>query len=812
MMQQHALLVDNDPNFLNVFSDILTMEGYHVRTVSDGKEALSEIHRNPPDVLFTDLIIPKISGEQLIRYVRDDPAIAPMVIVVVSGAILEYSGHERIAADYFITKSNIHSFQQQILILSQKIRSSTIPDRMSFGRTLITDQSLRSRKIVEELLNDRRHILQVLENLHAGLLVYDTDLRILSANPAAEILLEKPISQILGNLVENQFEKKYHAILQARLKPGDADQELDGHLTVHSQDRILDMNISHLEDSLDGYWQGGLVLLVDVTRMEKLHGYLESAARVASMLLKRENAHDQVFRVLEIMGKAAGASRSYWYRNSRDVSGNVWMSLKSEWCADGVCSQSSLADLQQIYYRAGFSRWYAELSADRIISGAVKDFPESESRFLQSMGIRSVLIIPLLIKGCLEGFIGFDNCTREAPWKDPEIHLMRMATDSLAKAFDYEMSLIEKNKLEDQLLHAQRMKFMGEISAGLSHNFRNLLAGILGNAEWIRLKYPTEAEIQKCAGSIINIAQLGSDLISGLMKFSRLESRGPNRVFNLGDTLQECCQIVSASFDGHIKIQQKWPELIAVEGNPSELSQVFMNLFTNARDAMPDGGTLLIEAKEADHQIVIRISDTGCGMAEETTRRIFDPFFTTKEAGQGTGLGLSTAYGIVHNYGGDIQVFSQQGLGTVFTVVLPVSNGLDPPLQPEDEMLIPGHGEKILLVDDDEAISGILKELLECNGYIVTIAGSGRESVSLYPGCRPDVVLMDRNMPVMDGIAAATEILKIDPAARIIIASGYEAEGPDGVPAHLRNVIKGYIVKPFEIARLSKLLAEVLIP
>ncbi len=226
----------------------------------------------------------------------------------------------------------------------------------------------------------------MLENLQAGLLVYDIDFRILSANPAAEILLEKPISLILGNLVEDQFEKDYHAMLQKRLEPGDENQDISGYLTVHTQDKILNLNISHLKNSQDGSWQGGLVLMVDVTRLEKLHGYLESAARVASMLLKRENAHEQVFSVLEIMGRAAGASRSYWYQNSRDPSGNVWMSLKAEWCAEGVCSQSALADLRQIYYSAGFSRWHSELSADRIIAGAVKEFPESESRFLQVFG------------------------------------------------------------------------------------------------------------------------------------------------------------------------------------------------------------------------------------------------------------------------------------------------------------------------------------------------------------------------------------------------------------------------------------------
>jgi signal transduction histidine kinase/DNA-binding response OmpR family regulator len=812
MIQQNALLVDNDCKFLDTLGDILIQEGYRVRTARDGKEALSEIHRNPPDVLFTDLIIPKISGEQLIRYVRDNPAFAPMVIVVVSGAILEYSEHEKLAADYFITKSNIHSFRQHILDLSQKIRSRAVPDRGSFGRTLITDQSLRSRKIVEELLNNRQHILQVLENLQAGLLVYDIDFRILSVNPAAEHLLEKPISRILGNLVEDQFEKDYHASLHERLEPGDGTREISGNLTVHTQDRILDLNISHLKSSRDESWQGGLVLMVDVTRLEKLHGYLESAARVASMLLKRENAYDQVFSVLEIMGRAAGASRSYWYQNTRDPSGKVWMSLKAEWCAEGVCSQTTLADLRQIYYSAGFSRWYSELSADRIIAGAVKDFPESESPFLQSLGIRSILIIPLLMKGRFEGFIGFDNCFREVPWKDPEIHLMRMATDSLAKAFDHETSLAEKNRLQDQLMHSHRMKFMGEISAGLSHNFRNILAGILGNAELIRLKYQDIAEIQKCTSGIINIARNGSDLISGLMKFSRMEPRGPKRVFNLADTLQECCQIISTSFNKHIKIQNKWPPLIAVEGDPSELSQVFMNLFTNARDAMPGGGTLQIEAREGDQQIIIRVSDTGCGMTEEIARKVFDPFFTTKEVGQGTGLGLSTAYGIVQNYGGDIHVFSQPGLGTVFTVTLPCPLAREPQAHPCDDILIPGHGEKILLVDDDETIFGVLKDLLETNGYIVSIATSGQEAVNLYPACRPDVVLMDRNMPVMDGVAAATKILVMDPFARIIIASGYEAEGPDGVPPHLRNVIKGYIVKPFEIARLSKLLAEVLKP
>ena len=806
MNQKSVLIVDNDLIFIDIISNILLEEGYRIITARDGKEALAAILQAPPDVLFTDLIMPKISGEQLIRYIRDTVSLCRMVIVVVSGAILEYSGYEKIAADYFIIKSEINSFRKQILEVSQKISQYSPVER----HTLSLGQTLKSRKIVKDLLDNRQYILQILDNIKAGLLVYDSDLRILIVNPAAEILLGKPANLILGTSVEDQFDSKYHISLLAIIKSGCENHSLPGDLSVVSSNKILDLHISHLKDYPQSIWQGGLVLIHDVTQLEKLHGYLESAARVASLLLKRENILNQTENVLEIMGRAAGASRSYWYKNGW-TDGNIWMSLKAEWCAEGIRSHAANINVQRIYYDEGFSRWYQYLSTGRLISGAIDEFPEHERLFLHTLEIRSILIIPLLLNNRFEGFIGFDNCRTDTPWQDPEVNLLRLTTDSLAKALDYEASLDEKNKLQDQLMHSQRMKFMGEISAGLSHNFRNILTGIICNAELICLKYPDVAILQKHASSIINISRNGSDLISSLMKFSRMETKGPKRIMNLSDILEECYQIISTSFSKQIKIQKRWPPLLIVEGDASELAQVFMNLFTNARDAMPDGGMLQIDAsKEKLQTIVIKVSDTGKGMSEDTIRRIFDPFFTTKESGKGTGLGLSTAYGIVHNHDGDINVISQPGLGTVFTVTLPSAVVESHQPQHSDVTLIRGHSEKILIVDDDESIFDVLKDLLEGYGYSVVTATSGTQAIDLYASCQPDIILLDRNMPVMNGVNTAKHLLAIDPEVRIIIASGYEADGPDGIPEYLRNVIKGYIVKPCEIAELLRLLSEVL--
>jgi CheY-like chemotaxis protein len=230
-----------------------------------------------------------------------------------------------------------------------------------------------------------------------------------------------------------------------------------------------------------------------------------------------------------------------------------------------------------------------------------------------------------------------------------------------------------------------------------------------------------------------------------------------------------------------------------------------MNLCTNARDAMPDGGVLSIRAESSGDRAEVEIEDTGEGMSPETQKKCFDPFFTTKEKHQGTGLGLSTSYGIIKNHGGEVSLYSVPGRGTRFRVHLPLVVIQEEVGDTEEEIEIPFHGKgrKILVVDDEESMLSALRDLLESLGYAVVTAPGASEALKVYQSQAPELVLMDRNMPGMDGIAGMKELLRMDPQARVILISGYDEQGPHGIDETTREMLAGYITKPVDVMELS---------
>jgi CheY-like chemotaxis protein len=240
------------------------------------------------------------------------------------------------------------------------------------------------------------------------------------------------------------------------------------------------------------------------------------------------------------------------------------------------------------------------------------------------------------------------------------------------------------------------------------------------------------------------------------------------------------------------------------------LSQVFINLFNNARDAMPEGGKLTIEARKEKDNIIVAVSDTGHGMDKETREKCFDPFFTTKEGKKGTGLGLSTTYGIVKEHQGKIHVHSKPAKGTTFKISFPLATAGEKTEREGEKGAVEGRGEKILLVDDEMAVIKPMHQLLNGLGYDVAPVTSGKDAIAKYKSWKPDAVLMDRNMPEMDGITCAEKIIEFDPEARIIMVSGYDEEGPNGIDDRIGKTIKGYLTKPVNMAQLSYLLADLL--
>jgi two-component system cell cycle sensor histidine kinase/response regulator CckA len=368
----------------------------------------------------------------------------------------------------------------------------------------------------------------------------------------------------------------------------------------------------------------------------------------------------------------------------------------------------------------------------------------------------------------------------------------------------------ERKRLEMQLQHVQKMEAIGTIAAGVAHNFRNTLTEILVNSQLIQMEYKNESGQHDVLERINNSVRKGARLVDGLLQFSRKQINKEFKRIDLVKVISEVCQIIRKSFDQKIEIQTTFQEPLMIIGDSTSLSQAFMNLFTNARDAMPGGGLLSIRATRDDKRVTVTVSDTGEGMNRETLEKCFDPFYTTKPIGKGTGLGLSTTYGIIKSHEGLVSVDSQSNGGTAFTIHFPLAPGDEEDRLNSAPTIVRGKGQSVLVVDDEPEILKAMHDLLEHLGYKSILASSGKEGLEKYRDTRPDAVLMDINMPEMDGVACIEQIFNDDPGAIIAIISGYEEEGIEDLSEKTKKSIKDYIAKPVGLSDLSAALARMM--
>jgi PAS domain S-box-containing protein len=365
----------------------------------------------------------------------------------------------------------------------------------------------------------------------------------------------------------------------------------------------------------------------------------------------------------------------------------------------------------------------------------------------------------------------------------------------------------ERKRLQSQLHHAQKMESIGIIASGVAHNFRNILTGISANSHILQMHCQDDGHLRAVSERINSVVSKGAHLVDGLMQFSRRDRTEGNEVLNMSQVIHDSYDLIRKSFDQKIDVQIDCADYLPVMGDHSGLSQVIMNLCINARDAMPRGGRLTIQAREEDQRLRIVVADTGDGMEKRTLEKCFDPFFTTK--GDGTGLGLSTAYGIVREHGGEIHAYSELEKGTTFRIDLPLESDREVKDRDLGWDFVPGDGQKVLVVDDETDVREPMQAVLEGMGYRVALANCGEEALEKFDSWRPDVVLMDRNMPGMDGISCSLKIMEKDPHAKILLVSGYEETGPNGIDARTKEVIVDYLTKPINMADLSRSLHRV---
>ncbi|MBW1855849.1 MAG: response regulator [Deltaproteobacteria bacterium] len=404
------------------------------------------------------------------------------------------------------------------------------------------------------------------------------------------------------------------------------------------------------------------------------------------------------------------------------------------------------------------------------------------------------------------------NDKKETNWR--EYYVYRLPSGEIVSIFDdisgKKKAEEEQAALQEQLIVSQKMESIGALAGGTAHNFRNILQAISGNIEYLEMIYGNKPEIRELSKSIYDSVEKGVDLINRLLQFSRRGEKYQMVDLDLVDVIKRACEMIERILDKNIEVKLDLEENLFIKGSHSFLSQIFMNLFTNARDAMPDGGRLIIEAGKKRDRVVAIVSDTGHGMDKKTMENIFDPFFTLKEVGKGTGLGLSTTHGIVEQHGGSISVSSQPGKGTRFEIRFPLVKTEEIAKPKVQDEVIFGNGQKVLIVDDERSTLDSLSNLIKVLGYKAISIDKPVEALKNYGKWGPDVVLMDRSMPKMDGITCIKEIMKTDPKAKIIIVSGYAELGPNGIDDNVKSLIKGYLTKPCGMQELSSALSQAL--
>lgn len=377
----------------------------------------------------------------------------------------------------------------------------------------------------------------------------------------------------------------------------------------------------------------------------------------------------------------------------------------------------------------------------------------------------------------------------------------------------------ESLRLQAQLIKAQKMEAIGHLAGGIAHDFNNLLTGILGYASLLSLKEGVDPEVSKAAGIIQRSAERASQLTAQLLGFAE-QGKNLNVPVELGRVIASVTGVLERTQDPRIRIVTAIrPEGGSVLGDPSQLDQVVMNLAINACDAMPGGGQLKITTepvtlddafcRERDGMspgkyLLLSVADTGVGISPENLERIFDPFFTTKAQGKGTGLGLSMVFGIVKNHGGCVDVRSEAGAGSVFRAYLP--EGPESAMKERvamDQALPRGRG-KILLVDDQEPVREVAKDMLEALGYEVITAADGLEGISRYRDLwrEIDLVILDMVMPNLSGGDCFRRMKEINPKALVVLSSGYSMDG--AIQNVMNEGILAFIQKPYRLEELSR--------
>ena len=716
-----------------------------------------------------------------LRSQTSDVRITDEVIALVQSGVGKEAmdNARRVTADILtLENQRLESSDSETRYLSTMSRSSILVGNLLAGAMLVivgiaawVDRMKRDRAEVA-LVKQQEELQGIVDSSYEGILTYGDDLLIRLMNPAAATIFGTCRESSLGRSLLDFVPESVREAIRSR----------------HSAFITSDETLSEFTDTpllrSDGsafFAEGSAVRTIsnsDQFTTVKFRDLTESKVNAAS---QREHA-----AILEQMSDAMLVC---------DMDGRI-----------ASCNDSALKLL-------GFGTESADSIIGKNIVGVLKADPE------QWINEQTTL----LETGLVVSQRSWLTPSGSEMFLEQRRSLIRAADGEPTGKLVFLIDISDRVRQEVNERRAQRLESIGTLAGGIAHDLNNVLTPIMVSVDLLtRGSKSPERLLQNISTS----ADRGSRMIKKLLAFAGGDR--PERVpINLRMVLDEVRELLSHTLQRSIELRFAiLNDLKLIDGDSTELSQVVMNLALNARDAMPDGGTLEIEAsnfvvdssraKSSDvlkvgSHVLLSVTDTGEGIPHEIIDRIYDPFFTTKPQGKGTGLGLATTLGIVRSYGGDMSVYSEPGVGTKFSIYLPCSKSLTPVESAKDvpQQSLDGNGEGILIVDDEILILESARETLESSHYRVFAASRGSEAIEIFKKQQSQIklIVLDMMMPGMDGFQTKDALRQLDPAVRIVGSSGLRRPHQDG---QRWQDISGFLAKPYTAEQLLQVVRTAL--
>ena len=667
--------------------------------------------------------------------------------------------------------------------------------------------------------------LDVLDNIPENVIILDRDLKIEWANRAALTERGLPLEEMQG--------RHCYEVWHSRSSPCNACTAREAFSTGLPQAASvifpngMQRQVRHIPFGPDSGGQSVIEIILDTTIQEwrtdlyfDQNRYSTTRAEIwRAAADKSLDKEELIGRLLGILGQFLNVSRTSYFETTGD---GADAECTVQWCVPGLENYRG-----EKFPMAMVRGLHARVGAD-VIRLTRSNMPEEFrapllARF-KNHGIQSLLMV--LFPQEQFSFFGFSDCEREREWDDTETSLILEMMNIVAMRIDQIKTEQEKSVLESQLRHAQTLEAIGQLAGGVAHDFNNTLGAISGYAEMIRAKFSSgNPKLEKYANAILSGSRKAAELTAQLLAFAR-KGRFQKTSLDAHELISHISLLLQHTLEEKVKlVLDLKAENPYFTGDPTQMQNILVNLAMNGRDAMPGGGTLTIATRTCgpDDQlrtlhpeagpgpfVAISVSDTGIGMDEATKAKLFHPFFTTKDIGQGSGLGRASVYGSVKSHNGYVAVQSEIGRGTTVTVYLPIdTNAMLRRRESGATGALSGSGA-IAVIDNDEAIRIISKEMLTIAGYTVSEFNSGKQAIDYYRthAASVDLFIIDMIMAGMNGRECFRELKKINPGVKAILSSGYSFEGD--IQEILSEGIRGVLQKPFDSARITRAVAEAL--